>query len=125
MASRISRSRCDVSLVVTNCRNIPSRKLKYLTCVACCLRHRTSLETCLRLLLIVYIIVVVLHVFHFCSFSPINFMILVKVDIIVIKMPHTCLRSKNGCQFSTCENPRVPILPIFEICRFFTEKFGA
>ena len=26
--------------------------------------------------------------------------------------------------FSMSKNPRVPILPIFEICRFFAEKFA-
>ena len=58
-----------------------------------------------------------------------------------IKVHHTCLRSKNGYQkiyrffskpaknrrhvnWNSAQNPQASNLPIFKICRFFTEKFA-
>ena len=38
---------------------------------------------------------VVVHVFHLYSLFLIKFTILVKIDNVLVKVPHACLRSKN------------------------------
>ena len=67
--------------------------------------------------------------FFFHLYSLKNFLLLVNVDNILAKVPHTCLRSKNEWQIRNRRAQKLPtsgfrVLPISEFYRFFTEKFA-